>query len=268
MPTTDAGSTLTVGQTVHATTGTWTNSPTSYSYQWQNSANGTTWTTASGSGATTSSYTVATSDLNDYLRVTVTATNAGGSASASSSATGAVLPAAPAGGVPTITGTAQVGKVLTANHGTWTNSPTSYSYQWQNSTNGTTWTKASGSRGDDFFLHGCHFRPQRLPARHRHGDECRRFGQRELQRHRCYPPGRTRHHAADGLRHQPGQRQQGQSQLDRRHHGQRDRQSDGEQGRVLRQQRAQVHRHGRVLQLRLGRTQREGGEVHADRQSV
>ncbi len=146
VPTTDAGSTLGVGQTVHATTGSWTNSPTSYSYQWQTSANGTSgWSNASGSGATTSSYTVATADAGNYLRVTVTATNAGGSASASSTATSAVLPAAPAGGVPTITGTAQVGLMLTANHGTWTNSPTSYSYQWQTSANGTTWSNASGS---------------------------------------------------------------------------------------------------------------------------
>lgn len=33
--------------------------------------------------------------------------------------------------VPTISGTAQQGKVLTEAHGTWTNSPTSYAYQWE-----------------------------------------------------------------------------------------------------------------------------------------
>ena len=83
-----------VGKVLTASPGSWTNSPTSYSYQWQVSTNGTSWSNASGSGATTSSYTVASADAGNYLRVTVTAANAGGSASASSTATGAVLAAA------------------------------------------------------------------------------------------------------------------------------------------------------------------------------
>jgi hypothetical protein len=31
---------------------------------------------------------------------------------------------------PTISGTAQEGKTLTGDHGTWTNNPTSYVYSW------------------------------------------------------------------------------------------------------------------------------------------
>jgi len=52
----------------------------SCAYQWQVSANGTSgWANATGSGATTASYTIASTDVGQYLRVTVTATNPGGS---------------------------------------------------------------------------------------------------------------------------------------------------------------------------------------------
>ncbi|MFZ3326087.1 MAG: hypothetical protein WA231_09425 [Methylocella sp.] len=34
--------------------------------------------------------------------------------------------------LPAITGTAQVGQTLTASAGTWTNSPSSFTYQWEN----------------------------------------------------------------------------------------------------------------------------------------
>jgi hypothetical protein len=37
---------------------------------------------------------------------------------------------------PTISGTAQVGQTLTATTGTWTHNPTSYTYQWANSSTG------------------------------------------------------------------------------------------------------------------------------------
>src|SRR5215212_70149 len=50
---------------------------------------------------------------------------------AAAAAGGAATAAAPVNTVaPTISGTPQVGQVLTANNGTWTNSPTSYAYQW------------------------------------------------------------------------------------------------------------------------------------------
>ena len=78
-----------VGQTLSATTGNWTGSPTSFGFQWQRCD-------AAGNacvgivGATAGAYVVAASDSGATLRVSVTATNAAGSATATSLPTAAV----------------------------------------------------------------------------------------------------------------------------------------------------------------------------------
>ena len=66
------------------------------------------------------------------LKVQETASNEGGeSAPARSIATAKVTPPAPSTiSPPTITGTAQQGQTLTEVHGSWTNNPTGYAYQW------------------------------------------------------------------------------------------------------------------------------------------
>ena len=77
------------GQTMSASTGTWSNSPTSYTYQWSR-CDSTGANCAAVAGATGSSYAVSGSDVGDTLQVTVTASNSGGSSTASSSATAVV----------------------------------------------------------------------------------------------------------------------------------------------------------------------------------
>jgi hypothetical protein len=81
-----ASGATTIGSVISVSSnGTWTNSPSSYSYQWQRSKTGSSWTNIA--GATGSSYTtsLAAGDLGNYIRVLVTATNAGGSSSPAAS---------------------------------------------------------------------------------------------------------------------------------------------------------------------------------------
>jgi YVTN family beta-propeller protein len=111
--------------------GTWTNSPTGYSYQWLR-CNSAGEGCSAISGATGQTYTLLAEDVGHRLRVQETASNAGGSsAPAVSAATAVVLPAVPVSiTLPSITGTMQQAQALTEVHGAWTNSPTGYSYQW------------------------------------------------------------------------------------------------------------------------------------------
>ena len=121
------------GQTLTAGTGSWTESPTTFAYQWQRcDAKGANCTSIS--LATAQTYSVASPDVGSTLRVVVTASNAvGPSAPASSAQTVVVAPnAVPVNTVlPGISGTAQSGQTLTATTGTWTEGPTGFAYQWQ-----------------------------------------------------------------------------------------------------------------------------------------
>ena len=88
-------------ETLSASTGTWSGSPTSFAYQWRRC-------NTSGSGcadigsATSSSYLLVAADVGSTLRVRVTATNGAGSSSAESAQT-AVVSAAPSGVPPGFT---------------------------------------------------------------------------------------------------------------------------------------------------------------------
>ncbi|MDX6475278.1 MAG: large repetitive protein, partial [Gaiellaceae bacterium] len=122
-----------VAQTLTATTGTWstyTGAPNTFTYQWQRCSTGC----AAIPGAIGASYTLAGADAGATVQIAVTATTIGGQLSALSAATGPVaLPPAPANVVaPSITGTARVNEILTAQIGTWTGvAPITYTYQWQ-----------------------------------------------------------------------------------------------------------------------------------------
>jgi hypothetical protein len=128
---------LVEGQTLTATTGTWTNNPTSYAFQWlhcpADGGNGNGSNCDPISGATSSTLLLQASDVGHRLRVKVTAMNNDGSASAASNATDAVASATSAPvntSEPKITGSPVQGQALTATTGTWSNNPTSFAFQW------------------------------------------------------------------------------------------------------------------------------------------
>ncbi len=137
------------GETLKASAGSWSNSPTSFSYQWKDCNSSGTSCAAIG-GATSSTRVLASSDVGHTLRVVVKATNSGGSGEATSAASATVVAAPPPAPVntvlPSISGTTEEGKTLSAGNGTWSNSPTSFSYQWEDcNTSGASCSAISGA---------------------------------------------------------------------------------------------------------------------------
>ena len=115
-----------VGQTLTLTSpGTWTNSPTSYDYQWLNAGGPV-------AGATSPTYVIAAGDVGSNMQCRVRATNGvGTSASAYSNSLGPVTMSPPVNTVaPVASGALTVGSTLSVTNGTWSGSPT-FTYQWQ-----------------------------------------------------------------------------------------------------------------------------------------
>ena len=115
--------TTTLGSVLTTTNGTWTNSPTSYTYKWRRGATFI-------SGAISSTYTLVYADSSAAISSEVTAINAGGSTAQDSGNAEIADNYTPVNTVaPVISGSTPVGSTLTTTSGTWTNSPT-FAYQW------------------------------------------------------------------------------------------------------------------------------------------
>ena len=137
--------------------GAWTNSPTSFTHQWQHcDASGNNCTPIS--GATGQTYILTASDVGSTVRVQETASNAAGPGTpASSSAFGPVIALTPPVNTtpPSLSGTgiAVEGQSLTVVDGSWTNSPTSFAHQWQHcDASGNNCTPISGATGQTYIL--------------------------------------------------------------------------------------------------------------------
>ena len=140
------------GSTLTANDGTWTNSPTSFTYQWQRCASDGR-SCGDITGASSKTYTPASTDVGHALRVVVTAVNADGRASAVSGATDAVSgKSGPTNTVrPSVSGNAVVGGTLRVSNGSWSPTPASYGRQWQRcESDGTGCTNIAGATGQSY----------------------------------------------------------------------------------------------------------------------
>jgi hypothetical protein len=119
------------GDTLSANSGSWSGDASGgFSYQWED-CDTTGLNCQPISGATSSQYLTQIGDVGSTIAVDVTASGSGGSTVAQSAATALValgIPQATAN--PSISGSVAVGNTVSANNGSWTNAPTSYSYEW------------------------------------------------------------------------------------------------------------------------------------------
>jgi hypothetical protein len=134
--------------------GTWIGSPDSISYQWQSSSDGSIWSLIS--GATNATYVLAPTDAGLFIRAQVFGNKTVSGTAYKFTALTAATTQVPALTLlntvqPVISGAWTSGSTLTATPGTWSATGT-VSYQWQSSTDASTWSNIAGATSSSFVL--------------------------------------------------------------------------------------------------------------------
>ena len=117
-------------QTLTEAHGSWSPDATGYAYGWERcDSAGNACVAIPGAGA--QSYTLTSADVGSTIRVVETASDRTGASVPASSAPTAVVTGVPVStSPPTVAGSAVQGQTLTEAHGSWSNGPTGYAYQW------------------------------------------------------------------------------------------------------------------------------------------
>ncbi len=113
----------TVAQTLTANPGTWGPAPVTLTYQWLRNGSAI-------SGATSSTYVVKSADASATISVRVSGTKTGYTSASRTSSTLVIGKAMTSTPQPTISGKAEVGRVLTVSPGTWGPAPVTLAFQW------------------------------------------------------------------------------------------------------------------------------------------
>jgi len=142
-----------VYQTLTTSDGTWLASPT-LTYQWQRSSDGILWNNIA--SATNATYVITTTDAGYYIRSQVF-----GSRTISATTYRFVANSAPtivvpgftlvSSTAPVVTGSWTTGSTLSTTNGTWSSSGT-FTYQWQRSTDNSTWSSISSANSSSYVL--------------------------------------------------------------------------------------------------------------------
>jgi hypothetical protein len=143
-----------VGSTLTADPGTWSDPAATFAYAWLRCHGNGRGSCTTIDGVDGKTYVLTGDDVGFRIGVIVTATNAGGSGSADSSLVGPVVAQAPPSVVtlPSVSGDAVVGSILTADAGTWSDPAATFAYAWLRCDAGGACATIDGASGTTYAL--------------------------------------------------------------------------------------------------------------------